>query len=144
MGQVCDLIGTEGATAAGVLRPPEHPGFEERPIDDQLPAALEQIEQTHSAPGRFEYVGLLDRHPRHPAALGRQSVTGPRQRLLLYEHLLARSLPVLRRDDWRGIHSGLFAAPVLVKCLGRGHAGLLWLFIHRSLMSASDRYSGMY
>ena len=41
MGQVADLIGAQGAAAAGVLGPAEHPGLEEGAIDDQLPAVLE-------------------------------------------------------------------------------------------------------
>src|SRR5467141_3621020 len=45
MGQVRDLIGAQGAAAAGVLGPAEHSRFEEGAIDDQLTAALEQIEQ---------------------------------------------------------------------------------------------------
>jgi hypothetical protein len=45
MGQVGDLIGAQGAAAAGMLRPAEHPGLEEGAIDDQLTAAFEQIEQ---------------------------------------------------------------------------------------------------
>src|SRR5262249_31279908 len=51
MGQVGDLIGAQGAAAAGVLGPAEHPGLEEGAIDDQLPAALEQVEQANLALG---------------------------------------------------------------------------------------------
>src|SRR6266478_9981913 len=40
MCQVGDLIGAQGAAAAGVLGPAEHPGLEEGAIDDQLTAAL--------------------------------------------------------------------------------------------------------
>src|SRR5207245_11488258 len=39
------LIGAQGAAAAGVLGPAEHSGFEEGAIDDQLTAALEQIDR---------------------------------------------------------------------------------------------------
>ena len=45
MGQVGDLIVAQGAAAAGVLGPAEHSGLEKGAIDDQLTAALEQIEQ---------------------------------------------------------------------------------------------------
>src|ERR1700738_5016350 len=51
MGQVRDLIGAQGAAAAGVLGPAEHSGFEESAIDDQLTAALEQIEPAYLALG---------------------------------------------------------------------------------------------
>ncbi len=43
MGEVSDLVGSQGAAAAGVLRPAEHPGFEERAIDDQLAASVKQV-----------------------------------------------------------------------------------------------------
>jgi hypothetical protein len=41
MGQVGDLIGAQGAPAAGVLGPSEHPRLEEGAIEDQLTATLE-------------------------------------------------------------------------------------------------------
>ena len=99
MGQVGDLIGAQGAAAAGVLGPAEHPGLEEGAIDDQLPAALEQVEQAYLALGSVELVLLLHGHPRHPPAFGGQRVTGAGQGLLLHEQLLARSLPLLLRHD---------------------------------------------
>src|SRR6266576_3508565 len=74
MGQVRDLIGAQGAAAAGVLGPAEHSGFEEGAIDDQLTAALEQIEQAYLALGSVELVLLLHRHPRHSSTLGGQRV----------------------------------------------------------------------
>jgi hypothetical protein len=40
MGQVSNLVGAQGAAAAGVVGPTEHPGLEESTIDDQLTAAL--------------------------------------------------------------------------------------------------------
>src|SRR5712691_11682855 len=104
MGQVRDLIGAQGAAAAGVLGPAEHSGFEEGAIDDQLTAALEQIEQAYLALGSVELVLLLHRHPRHPSTLGGQRVTGAGQGLLLDEELLARNLPLLRRHDRRCFH----------------------------------------
>ncbi len=56
MGQVGDLIGAEGAAAAGVLGPAEHPGLEKGAVDDQLRTALEQVEQAHRALGPFKLV----------------------------------------------------------------------------------------
>src|SRR5437867_12087900 len=104
MGQMRDLIGAQGAAAAGVLGPAEHPGLEEGAIDDQLPAALEQVEQANLTPGPVELVLLLHRHPRHPSTLGSQRITGAGQGLLLHEELLARSLPLLLRHDRGCLH----------------------------------------
>ena len=96
---MADLIGAQRATAAGMLGPAEHTGLEEGAIDDQLRAALEQVEQANLALGPVELVLLLHRHPRHPPALSSHCVTGAGQLFLLYKQLLARSLPLLRRDD---------------------------------------------
>jgi hypothetical protein len=104
MGQMADLIGTQGAAAAGVLRPAEHPGLEEGAIEDQLPAILEQLEQANLAVGPLEFVRLLDRHPRHPPTFSGHGVAGSRQGLFLHEHLLARSFPIVRRHDRRCAH----------------------------------------
>src|ERR1700694_2453970 len=104
MGQVGDLIGAQGAAAAGVLGPAEHPGLEEGAIDDQLTAALKQIEQAYLALGAVELVLLLYRQPRHPPAFGGQRVAGAGQGLLLHEELLARSLPLLLRHDRGCVH----------------------------------------
>src|SRR5258707_5733489 len=116
MGQVRDLIGAQGAAAAGVLGPAEHSGFEEGAIDDQLTAALEQIEQAYLALGSVELVLLLHRHPRHPSALGGHRVTPAGQGLLLHEELLARNLPLLRRHDRRKFAFTLSSLAFLVSC----------------------------
>src|SRR5580658_11040135 len=97
MGQVGDLIGAEGAAAAGVLGPAENPGLEEGAIDDQLTAALEQIEQAYPALGSVELVFLLHSQPRHPPAFGGQRVTRAGEGLLFDEELLTRRLPLLLR-----------------------------------------------
>ena len=78
-----------------MVGPAEHAGLEERAIDDQLAAALEQIEQTRLAVGPDELIGLVDRHPRHPTTLGGERVMGAHYRLLFHEELLTRSVPVL-------------------------------------------------
>src|SRR5262249_17802566 len=72
---------------------------EEGAIHDQLPAALEQVEQANLTLGPVELVLLLHRHPRHPSTLGGQRITGAGQGLLLHEELLPRSLPLLLRHD---------------------------------------------
>src|SRR5271169_595554 len=104
MGQVGDLIGAQGAAAAGVLRPAEYSGLEEGAIDDQLTAALEQIEQAYLALGSIELVLLVHSQPRHPPAFGGQRVTGAGQGLLLHQELLARSFPLLLRYDLWCVH----------------------------------------
>src|SRR5882724_7983043 len=104
MGQVRHLISAQGAAAAGVLGPAEDPGLEEGAIDDQLTAALEQIEQAYLALGPVELVFPVHSQPRHPPAFGGQRVTGAGQGLLLYEELLACSLPLLLRYDRGCVH----------------------------------------
>src|SRR6267154_75936 len=94
----------------------EHSGFEEGAIDDQLTAALEQIEQAYLALGSVELVLLLHRHPRHPSTLGGQRVTGAGQGLLLHEELLARNLPLLLRHDRRCFHSAFLVLHFLLAC----------------------------
>src|SRR2546430_14606103 len=93
-----------------MLGPAVHTWFEEGAVDDQLTAAVEQVEQARLAFGAVELVLLLHGHPRHPPTLGGQRVTGVGQLLLLHEQLLARSLPLLRRHDRGGIHCGLLFA----------------------------------
>src|SRR5216683_4541340 len=104
MGDVRNLVGHQRAAAAGMVGPAEHAGFEEGAIDDQLTAALEQVEQARFALGAVELVLLLHGQPRHPPTLGGQRVTGAGQVLLLHEQLLARSVPLLRRHDRGCLH----------------------------------------
>src|ERR1700744_1461487 len=99
MGQVSHLVGAEGTAAAGVLGPAENSGLKEGAIDDQLTAALDQIEQTYLALGAVELVLLLNCHPGHAPAFCGQRITGAGKGLLLYEELLVRSLPLLLRYD---------------------------------------------
>ena len=86
---------------------PVHAGLEEGAVDDQLTAAVEQVEQARLALGPVELVLLLHGQPRHPPTLGGQRVTGAGQLLLLHEQLLARGLPLLRGDD-RGVFIVVF------------------------------------
>ena len=99
-----DLIGPQRATAASMVGPTEHPGLEEGPIHDQLTAALEQVDEARLAFRSYELVRLLDRHPRHPPALGGQRVAGAHHRFFLHEELLVRSLPVLKRHNRGSVH----------------------------------------
>src|SRR5262245_53753559 len=84
-----------------MLGPAEYPGLEESAINDQLPAAFEQVEQANQTLGPVELVLLLHGHPRHPSTLGGQRIAGASQGLLLHQELLTRSLPLLRRHDRR-------------------------------------------
>src|SRR5258708_38266060 len=90
MREVGYLVGAQRAAAAGMLGPAEDAGLEEGAVDDQLPAALEQIEQANLALGPVELVLLVYRHPRHPSTLGGQRITGAGQGLLLHQELLPR------------------------------------------------------
>src|SRR5580692_8283041 len=132
MGQMRYLIGAQRASAAGVLGPAEHPGLEEGAIEDQLRAALEQVEQADLALGSFELVLLLHRHPRHPPPFSGQRVTGAGESLLLHEELLSRSFPVLLRHDRRGIHRGMPFSGFLV----RRHSYFSLLFRFELISSA--------
>src|SRR6185312_7782190 len=85
--EVAHLIRAQRAATAGVVRPTEHPGFEESPINDQLPPTLEQIEQAGLAAGTLELIRLLDRHPRHAPTFGGKSVSCTHMSLFLHEDL---------------------------------------------------------
>src|SRR5579862_212680 len=99
MRKVRDLIGAERAAATSVIGPAKYSRLEEGAIDDQLRAALEQIEQANFTLGSVELVLLIHEHPRHPATVCGERITGPGQGLLLREQLLARNLPLLLRHD---------------------------------------------
>jgi hypothetical protein len=115
MGHVGDLVGHHGASAAGVIGPAEHPGLEEGAVDDELAAAVEQVEQARHAAGPLERIRLLHGHPRHPSTFRGQRVTGAGEGLLLHEQLLTRGLPRLRRNDrWR-LHGERSAFPVVLR-----------------------------
>ncbi len=85
VGEVGDLVGPQGAAAAGVVGPAEHAGLEEGAINDQLTAALEQVKQARFAAGPVELVLLLYGQPRHAPTRGGQRIAGAGQLLLLNE-----------------------------------------------------------
>src|SRR5438045_2500408 len=99
MSGVSDLVGHHGAADACMFGPADHARLEEGAVDDQLPAAVEQIEQVHLALRPVELVLLLHGHPWHPSTLRSQRVTGAGQLLLLHQQFLACGLPLLRRHD---------------------------------------------
>src|SRR5579859_95121 len=114
MGEVRDLISSEGTAAASVVGPPEHSRLQEGAIDDQLPAALEQVEQANLTLGSLELILLLDRHPRHPAPPGGERITRAGEGLLFHQKLLPRSLPLLRRNNRGCLHCGMSFRVLLV------------------------------
>ena len=104
MSKVANVISDHGAADAGMLRPAMQARVVERPVDDQLTPALEQVGQARLTLGPVELILFLHRQPRHPPALGGQRVTGAGQLLLLQEQLLARSLPLSQRNDRGCLH----------------------------------------
>ena len=86
MGEVADVVGHQRAADTAMLGPPVHAGVDEGAVDDQLAAAVEQVEQAHLALGPLEHVLLLHRRPRHPPAHRGQRITRAGQLLLLDEH----------------------------------------------------------
>src|SRR5215813_5210024 len=108
MSGVSHLVGHHGAADTCMFWPTHHARLEEGPVKNQLPAAVEQVEQTSRSIGAFELVLLLHGHPWHPTTLGCQCVTSARQLLLLHEEFLAGSLPLLRRHNFAVCHLALF------------------------------------
>src|SRR5919197_3466596 len=101
MGDMRDLIGQHGAANTSMFGPALHAGLEKRAINDQLTAAIEQVEQARLPVGPVELVLFLHRQPRHPSTLGSERITGVRQGFLLHQELLTRSLPLLWRHYFR-------------------------------------------
>jgi hypothetical protein len=107
MAQVVHEHRTAGAAR---VRPTVHAGREHEVIDEQLPAAFEQVEQACLAVRAVEHVILFDAQHRLPAALGGQRVARAGRLLLQREHPFLRGLPFLRRNDRRQrIHFGCLA-----------------------------------
>jgi hypothetical protein len=67
--------------------------------DDQLPAALEEVEQRRLALGPLEHVGPVDLDHRQHAALDVQRVARAGQLLLLGQQRLAGDQPLVACDD---------------------------------------------
>ena len=85
MGDVSDLVGHHGAADAGVLGPAGHSGLEERAVDDQLAASVEEVDQARLALRPIELVLVFHGQPRHPPTLCREPVAGAGQCLFLDE-----------------------------------------------------------
>src|SRR5262245_39858539 len=120
VGGVRDLVGDERAadtadlrvSAFGPLGVGGDPRLVEGAVDDELAAALEQVEQAYLAIGPVELIRLLNCHPGHPSTLGGQCVTGAGQLLLFQEELLPCSLPLSFRYDPRSLHSCHIVSPM--------------------------------
>ena len=118
------LGGHHRAAAAAPLRPAADARLEEVAVDDQLAAALEQVEEADRAVRPLEAVVLLHGHPRHAAALGGQRVAGAGVRLLLDEHLLpARPATPAGRRSAAGSSGGAAAGELTGDALVRERCG---------------------
>jgi len=102
--EIGDLIDEERATGTTRVRPAVHARREHEMVEDQLPAAFEQIEQRCFAVRPFEHVGLVDLHHRHAPTLGRKRVVLPGERLFFGKQLLSGGLPLTLGDDTRKCH----------------------------------------
>src|SRR5215208_4993913 len=110
-----DLVGHHGAAPAGMIGPAQDAGLEESALDDQLTAAVEQVDQARLPLRALELIGLLHLHPWHPPAFGRQGVASAGQGLFLHEQLPARSLPLLRRyNRWSGLRQIMLHGSLLL------------------------------
>jgi hypothetical protein len=70
-------------------------GTEHEVVDEQLSAALEQIEQGGLAVRALEHVRLVDEDARQPATLGGERIACARGFLFLGEELVASRLPLV-------------------------------------------------
>src|SRR5262249_23637854 len=105
MGEVGYLVSQKRAAPAAMFRPTENAWLEEGAVNDQLTAALEQVEQTRLPVGSVELVLLLNGQPRHPPTLRSKRVTSMSQLLLFHQELPACGLPLLARYDRRRFHA---------------------------------------
>jgi hypothetical protein len=118
--RVGDLVGHHRTAVARVIGPAGHAGLEERAVDDQLPAALEELGQARPAVWAVELIGLLHRQPRHPPPLRGERVVRAGHFLLLHQQLLARLLPLLFGHDLWRLHCGTCLSFQRHVCMGSG------------------------
>ncbi len=90
VGEVADVVDDHAAARAGVIVA----RLQHVVIDDELAAAVEQVEQARLAVRALEHILLLDPDRRQPPALGCQSVSGPGGLLLLDEQGRVGDLPL--------------------------------------------------
>ena len=77
-------------------------------VDDQLRAALEQVEQRQRAARAFELVGLCDLDHRQLTTLGVEPVALAGEVLLLLQQVAPGGGPLVLRDDLRQAHGHSF------------------------------------
>ena len=68
-------------------------------VDDQLPTALEQIEESLISARALEHVAFIDADHRLPAPLGGERVAGAGCSLFLGDHSLVSGSPFGLRDN---------------------------------------------
>jgi hypothetical protein len=78
-------------------------------VDDELAAAVEQVEQAHLAVWTLEGVLLLDPDHRQPPALRCQRIPGPSGLLLFDQQRRVGGLPLGWRHDMRKVHRALLS-----------------------------------
>ena len=91
---VAEVVHEHRAAGATRVRPAVGARAEHEVVDDQLPAALEQVQQADVPVRPLEHVVLVDPHHRQPAALGGECVVRPHRCLLLGQQLLVGGLPL--------------------------------------------------
>jgi hypothetical protein len=96
MGEVPDLVDEHRTAGTACRRPPLDAGGEHEVVEDELAAALEQVEEALGTVRPLEDVVLVDPDHRQPAALGGQRVPRPGGLLLLHEQPFAGNQPVGR------------------------------------------------
>src|SRR5258708_12569451 len=77
VGEVSDVVDEHRAAIAARIRPARHIRREHEVVDDQLAAALEQIEQARFTAQPLEDVALVDPGHWQPSALCRQRASRP-------------------------------------------------------------------
>jgi hypothetical protein len=101
VGEVADVVGDHRAAVAARRRPAVYARREHEVVDDQLAAAVEQVEQARPATGPLEHIVLLDAHHWQAPALGGQRVTSASGLLLLRQQTLPSGLPLGLGHDLR-------------------------------------------
>src|SRR5437763_12681185 len=95
-----DLVDSRGAAGATVF--PAR--VEHEVVDDQLPSALEHVEEAGRARRPFEHVIGVDLDHREVPPIDVERVARSRERLLLDEKVLARRQPFISGRDLRKSH----------------------------------------
>ncbi len=92
--EVGEAVDEHGASATSTLGEIGNSWLEEKTIDDELSAAIEEIEQADLAVRSLELVRLVDPHHRQPAALGGKLGADAGRLLCPAEEIVAGSLPL--------------------------------------------------